>query len=137
MSDTFNIENKLDNVIKVLSKEVRNEPRLLKHVLYTMSSAYTYNPINLLVNAPPGVGKSYTINKVADLFPPEDVISLAGMTDKALFHKQGKLVIRNKETGEYEDIQPKLDEIELDLLELEQDKASNTLDSKNKTMRKR
>ena len=132
-----NIKHTIDYLItNVLLKEVRNEPRLLKQLLYTVLSAYTNNPINLLVNAPPGVGKSYTINKVADLFPSEDVILLAGMTDKALFHRQGKLVIRNNESGKYEDIQPELDKIELELLELEGSHA-NTLDSKTKAMRKR
>ncbi len=69
-----------------------------------MLSAYTNNPINLAINSPSGEGKSYVIHKVGDNFPKQDVMFLAGMTDKALFHRQGGLVVKNTKSGEYESI---------------------------------
>jgi hypothetical protein len=75
-----------------------------------MLSAYNNNPINLAINAPSGVGKNYVINIVASLFPQTDIVSLAGMTEKALFHRSGVLVIKN-EQGEYESIETKMSEI--------------------------
>ena len=77
-------------------KEAKKEGRLTKQIFITMCSAYSNNPINLLINAPSGVGKNYVINKVASLFPNHDILSLAGMTDKALFHRSGTLVIKNE-----------------------------------------
>ena len=38
-------------------KEAKKEDRLTKQLLITMFSAYSNNPINLLINAPSGVGK--------------------------------------------------------------------------------
>jgi hypothetical protein len=96
-------------------KEARQEDTLVKQLFYTMFSAYTNNPINLAVNSPSGEGKNYVINKVADNFPKTDVMFLAGMTDKALFHRQGKLVIKNAESGEYEDIEPQIAEIDSEI----------------------
>ena len=77
-----------------------------------MCSAYSNNPINLLINAPSGVGKNYVINKIASLFPNYEILSLAGMTDKALFHRSGTSVIKNENTGEYESIESKINDID-------------------------
>ena len=68
-----------------------------------MLSMYTNDPRNLAINSPTGEGKNYIIRKVADLFPKEDVVRLGGMSEKALFHRPGSLVIKN-EHGEYEPI---------------------------------
>jgi hypothetical protein len=65
----------------------------------TLLSGYTKNPTNLAINAPTGEGKTYVVTKVADLFPQSDIMFLSAMTDKALFHRQGVLVIKN-ERGE-------------------------------------
>ncbi|MGD1838997.1 MAG: hypothetical protein ACPKPY_13190, partial [Nitrososphaeraceae archaeon] len=45
-----------------------------------------------------------------NFFPNSDIILLAGMTEKALFHRPGILVVKN-ENGEYESIEEKLNEI--------------------------
>src|SRR5688572_7571276 len=73
-------------VLDIALKEARKEERLTDQLLITMLSAYSNNPINLLINAPSGVGKNYVINTVASLFPQSDILPLAGMTEKALFH---------------------------------------------------
>ena len=98
-----------------------------------MLSAYSNNPINLLINAPSGVGKNYVINKVASLFPKSDILSLAGMTEKALFHRPGTLVIKNEITGEYESIETRLTDIEEQIRERKREECSyKTADDKVK-----
>src|SRR5918995_4766832 len=105
------ITDPIDFVLKTVLKEAKREDRLTKQLFITHLSAYSNNPINLLINAPSGVGKNYVINIVSSLFPQSDILSLAGMTEKALFHRIGKLVIKN-EQGDYESIDVKIDEIE-------------------------
>jgi len=83
------LEDKINYVVNICLKEAKKEDRVVNQLLITMLSAYSNNPINLLINAPSGVGKNYVINKVASLFPKPDILSLAGMTEKALFHRPG------------------------------------------------
>lgn len=109
--------NDLDYVTEVVLKEAKKEDRLTNQLLITMLSAYSKNPINLLINARSGVGKNYVINKVSALFPKSDIVNLASMTEKALFHRPGILVMQNKETGEYESIESELSDIEYEILE--------------------
>ena len=45
-------DDKLDFVTKVILQEARLEERLTNQLLVTMLSAYSNNPINLLINAP-------------------------------------------------------------------------------------
>jgi hypothetical protein len=105
-------ENCIQFCIDIILKEAKEEDRLVKQISYTMFSAYTNNPINLAINSPSGEGKTYIIQKVGEKFPKEDVMFLAGMTDKALFHRHGVLVIRNEQTGEYESLDKMLSEID-------------------------
>src|SRR5436309_5467796 len=98
------IDHKIDFCVRVILKEAREERRLVKQIFYVMLSMYTANPINLAINAPTGVGKNYIIQKVAGLFPENDVIFLAGLSEKALYHRHGVLVTKNAKSGKYESI---------------------------------
>jgi cytidylate kinase len=110
-----NIEDPIQFCLDVIAKEVKQDDRLVKQVFLTLLSTYTRNPLNLAINAPAGEGKSYVVSKVAELFPQSDVIFLTAMTDKALFHRQGTLVTKNDETGEYEPIEEKIAEIDSEI----------------------
>ena len=112
--------------INTILKEAKNEGRLVKQLLFTMLSAYTNNPINLAIKSPSGEGKSYILHKVGENFPPEDVMFVAGMTDKALFHRTGKLVVKN-EIGEYESIDEKIVKMDSEI----DDKQSEISTTKN------
>jgi hypothetical protein len=116
--------------LNVILKEAREEDSLVKQILCTMLSAYTYNPCNLAINSPSGEGKTYILHKVGEKFPKEDTMFLAGMTDKALFHRQGVLVIKN-ENGEYESIDGKIAEIDLEI----QDKENELENTKDKNLK--
>jgi hypothetical protein len=108
----------------VVLKEAKEENLIVKQLVYTMLSAYTNNPINLAINAPTGTGKSHAITKAVALFPKTDVMLLVGMTDKAIFHRQGTLVIQNQDTGEYESIQPQIDQITTEIEKKEMELTS-------------
>jgi hypothetical protein len=114
----------------VIGKEVKIDDRLVRQVFLTLLSSYTQNPINLAVNAPTGEGKSYVINKVADLFPKSDVIYLSAMTDKSLFHRKGILVIKN-ENGEYQNTEDKMIGIESEI----EDKEHESMRTNDKNLK--
>ncbi len=125
------IDDPIQFCLDVIEKEVKQDDRLVKQVFLTLLSTYTRNPINLAINAPTGEGKSYVVSKVAELFPQSDVIFLTAMTDKALFHRQGTLVVKNSETGEYEPIEEKIAEIDSDI----EDKESEMLTTKDSNLK--
>ena len=54
------------------------------------------------------------MKKVAELFPRSDILFLSAMSDKALFHRPGALVIKN-ENGGYESIEDKVAEIDTEI----------------------
>ncbi|MDR4492430.1 MAG: hypothetical protein R2685_16295 [Candidatus Nitrosocosmicus sp.] len=116
----------LDYCINIALKEAVKEEKLVKQVVYTMLSAYTNNPINLSINAPPGEGKSYVLTTVGDLFPKANVIYIAGMSSKAIFHKDGYIAIRD-EDGEYVEVEDELQQLK----ETIQDKKSELSRIKN------
>ena len=112
-------ESPLQFCIDIILKEAKEEDRLVKQISYAMLSTYTNNPINLAINSPSGEGKTYIIQKVGEKFPKEDVMFLAGMTDKALFHRHGILVIRDEQTGEHEPLDTKISEIDSQIVDKE------------------
>jgi len=116
--------------INTILKEAKNEGRLVRQLVYTMLSAYTNNPINLAIKSPSGEGKSYVLHKVGENFLPEDVMFVAGMTDKALFHRTGKLVVKN-EVSEYESIEEKILKINSDV----EDKQCEISTTKNPNLK--
>jgi hypothetical protein len=105
------IQNPLQFTIDTILQEAKEESRLVKQIMCTMLSAYTNNPINLAINSPSGEGKTYVLQKVGELFPKQDAMFLAGMTEKALFHRSGVLVVKN-EAGDYQSIEEKLEQID-------------------------
>lgn len=99
-----NGDSKIKYCINVILKEAKEEDRAVRQVFYSALSAYTNNPLNVYLAGPSGTGKNYIIEKTLENFPKEDVVFLAGLTDKAVFHRPGKLVIKNS-NGEYDDLE--------------------------------
>jgi hypothetical protein len=121
-----NDDDKIKYCIEVILKEAKLEDRLVKQIFYTMLSAYTNNPTNLAINSPSGEGKNYVLHKVAENFPKEDVMFLAGMSDKALFHRTGELVAKN-EIGGYDSIEEMIKELDTRIEDI-QSELSTTKD---------
>jgi hypothetical protein len=83
----YEIEDKIKYLLDIVLKEAKKEDRLTKQLFITMFSAYSNNPINLLINAPSGVRKNYVRSKLVKIFPEDHILPLAGMNDKALFQR--------------------------------------------------
>jgi hypothetical protein len=120
-------DNPIEHCISVILKEARRESRLVNQLMDVMLSAYTNNPLNLGINSPSGEGKNWVLEKVAEKFPQEDIQSLSGMTEKALFHKKGTLVIRNNE-GKYEFVDTLISDIN-DAIKEKDHEIQNSTDS--------
>jgi hypothetical protein len=124
----------IDYVVDVITKEVPKDERLVRQTLYAILSAKSNEPINLAVNAPTGQGKTYVVTKVADLFPKNDIVCLAGMSEKALFHRDGSYVIKNDD-GNYVSIEQQVKEIESKILDVEAE-INRTADNNLKRAKK-
>ena len=103
-------ENKLtaediNFVINTIKKEAQYDELSIKQLFYGMSSAFTKVPIPHIINSKEsGAGKNYLLELVSKYFPDKYVIPLNGMSNKALFHRKGVLVIKNPQTGQEESI---------------------------------
>ena len=75
-----------------LDTTIKNDPKLVKKILWCFLSAYTGNPINLGIMAPSSEGKTYATVEVSKIFPKEDIISVGRMSPTALIHQKGILV---------------------------------------------
>lgn len=120
--------DRINYITNVILKEVRKEHRLVMQILYALFSIYTPNPVNLAINAPTGEGKTYGLKNVAKHFPGDDVDHLGGMSEKALFHRRGQVVVKEDE-DEYAEIEKYTDEIHLELEEI----AEEMKESENKS----
>jgi hypothetical protein len=80
---------------------VAGEAQLAATVHLVGTSRQLSKPLAAIVQGPSSSGKSYTIEKVASLFPPEAVIAATSMTPQALFHMEpGSLEHRFVVAGE-------------------------------------
>lgn len=76
-------------VEKYLNTQILDDPELVAIVLRTMLSAYTSNPLNLMIKASTSEGKTYAATQVQKIFPEKDVLLLGGMSPTALIHDRG------------------------------------------------
>ena len=110
-------------VIATLKKKAPCDEIPIKQLLYGMLSAFSKIPIPHNVNSKDaGAGKSYLLSHVAGHFPNRYVLPLTGMSDKAIFHRPGVMVIeKHNESGETEviPIDPIISKLELEKEELE------------------
>lgn len=85
---------------------VAGEEDAVKTVYLAGTSRHLASPLALRIHGPSSSGKSFLVEKVADLFPPEALICATQMTPQALFHmKPGALSHRFVVAGERSRIQ--------------------------------
>jgi hypothetical protein len=111
-------------VIATMKKEAQYDEISIKQLFYGYGSAFTKCPIPHTINSrDSGAGKTYLLDIVAGYFPGKYIIYLAGMSDKALVHRPGILVIPeyNEETGEEETrpIDPIINDLQLQINEIQ------------------
>jgi hypothetical protein len=97
-------------IIKTIKKEVKRDDIVIRQVLYTGLSTYTFDPQNLGIMCTTSTGKTYTTMKVMQYFPESDVWSIGAMSDKALIRQKGILI-----NSKGESIQKQIDELKDEL----------------------
>ncbi|HMS91664.1 MAG TPA: toprim domain-containing protein, partial [Candidatus Absconditabacterales bacterium] len=91
-------EVKIDEVVKILERTIKKDDDNKIATFLSMLTTYTDDSqMNLFFNAPSSTGKSHIPLSVAELFPKEDIITLAYCSPTAFFHDQG---LYNKEKNE-------------------------------------
>jgi hypothetical protein len=113
-------------VVDTMKKEAPYDLVSIKQLLYGMASAFTKCPIHHSVNSrKTGAGKTHDLTLVSSYFPNKYVIALAGMSDKALFHRHGTNVIVDENTGNTMPLQPIIDDLKSKIEVLQIDKKKN------------
>jgi hypothetical protein len=108
-------------VLDTMKKEAPYDFVSIKQLFYGMASAFTKCPIHHSVNSrKPGSGKTHDLTLVSGYFPKKYVILLAGMSDKALFHRHGVDMIVDEDTGNTIFAQPLIDDLKIKIEELEE-----------------
>jgi hypothetical protein len=88
----------IQDVCKVLDATIKKDDENKIVTFISMLTTYTDDSqMNIFFNAPSSTGKSHIPLSVVDLFPKEDIITLAYCSPTAFFHEQG---LYNKEKNE-------------------------------------
>jgi hypothetical protein len=104
-----------------MAKEAPYDIVSIKQLFFGMASAFTKRPIHHSVNSrKTGAGKTHDLTLVSGYFPKNHVIALVGMSDKALFHRNGVDVIVDENTGNTILVQPLIDDFKIKIEELEE-----------------
>src|SRR3989344_3428858 len=91
-------EISIKEVCEILDSTIKKDDGNKSVAFLSMLTTYTEDAqMNLFFNAPSSTGKSHIPLSVVELFPQEDVITLAYCSPTAFFHEQGKY---NKEKNE-------------------------------------
>ncbi|MEI7463243.1 MAG: toprim domain-containing protein [Candidatus Taylorbacteria bacterium] len=86
------------DIIEILEPTIKKDD--VAKVITTLAMINTYtdeSQMNIFFNAPSSTGKSHIPLSVSELFPKEDLITLANCSPTAFIHEQGKF---SKETNE-------------------------------------
>ena len=102
----------IEYVLAVIVKEAPHDKQSIKQLFLGMLSAFTRLPFHHAISSKDsGAGKSYLLVLVAGYMPRMYVVSLTGMSDKAMLHKAGILVVDNDD-GEPVPLDPLLERLE-------------------------
>ena len=102
----------IEFVLLVMVKEAPYDKQSIKQLFLGMLSAFTKLPFHHAISSKDsGAGKSYLLVLVAGYIPKVYVVALTGMSDKAMLHKAGILVVEDNE-GEPVPLDPWLERLE-------------------------
>jgi len=93
----------LEDIVKILSKEIREENDNITQIILALLSAWTSNPQNIRILAPSGEGKTYLVTKIAELFPQENIIILAKATPQSFKYALSSKKIVENGPGNWQD----------------------------------
>lgn len=82
-------EGILEEVVRVVHDlGVVGEERNVKLIYLALTSRQLEDPVSLVVKGPSSAGKSYTVEKVLELFPPSAYIARTALSPKALAYSE-------------------------------------------------
>src|SRR4051812_30077566 len=100
-------------VLDTISKQAPHDKIQIKQIFYGICSSQTSTKIPHNINSKKsGEGKSYLLKLVADLSPDSFISKFNNMSDKALYHLNGKEAVKNEQTGMYEELKPIINQLE-------------------------
>src|SRR5215207_339262 len=113
----------IDFMFQTIMKESKYDELSVKQTVHGFNSAFTRLPIpHIFTSKESGAGKSYIVNHVAGFYPDKYLTRLAGVSDKALFHLDGPMiVIEDEETGEFELLDDIVSRLETEMEECEEE----------------
>jgi hypothetical protein len=129
----------IDFMFQTMMKESKYDELSIKQTVHGLNSAFTKLPIpHVSTSKESGAGKSYIVNHIASFYPDRYLTRLAGVSDKALFHLDGPMiVIKDEETGEFELLDDILNRLETEREECEEEiKVQQGLKSEGKPYNK-
>lgn len=100
-------ENVLPELVQLFSKTIKEENNLIIQIIFNYLSAWTTNPINLMITERTSEGKSYPAVEIAKSFPKEQIRILGNATTQSFKYLPGELVDKN-----YNSIQDKVEELD-------------------------
>ena len=126
----------IEFVQSVMIKEAPYDKQSIKQLFLGMLSAFTKLPIHHAVSSKDaGAGKSYLLVLVAEYIPKMYVISLTGMSDKAMLHKEGTMVIEDDD-GQPVPLDPLVEKLEGDKEKLNEELSNLSNNHVDKERRK-
>ena len=84
--------DKLEYVISVVKKTVKQEDALIRLITYTGLSSVSNNPINLGIIGPTSEGKTWPVIRTLSYFPEDKIWNVGQMSTKALVRQNGVLI---------------------------------------------
>lgn len=121
----------IDFVIETMTKEAKYDEISIKQLFYGMASGFTKTVLHSNVNSKnAGAGKSYLLILVSDFFPIKYVLTLVGASDKAFQHKEGTMVLEDIDTGKLSEVEPMINKLRIEILEIKQEIESENLKEK-------
>lgn len=126
----------IDFVFVTMTKEAKHDEISIKQLFFGMASGFTRTVIHSNVNSKnAGAGKSYLLTLVSDYFPNKYVLTLVGASDKAFQHKEGIMVLEDKETGELTEAEPIISKLRTEILDIENEiEAEKSREKKDKNV---
>ena len=126
----------IDFMFDTMMKESKYDELSIKQTVHGLNSAFTKLPIpHVSTSKESGAGKSYIVNHIAGFYPDKYITRLAGVSEKALFHLDGPMIIvKDEETGEFEYLDIVVSDLEIRKEECEEEiKIQQQLKQDNKT----
>jgi hypothetical protein len=113
-------------VVEAVNKTVKLDDSLVRGVLYTGCSTWSFDPLNLGIIAPTSEGKTYTVLQVMQYFPKRDVKYIGSMSPKVIIRQDSVLV----DTDTLRPIQTDIDDLKKQIKKESDEKKREKLEKR-------